>query len=264
MFSLAVSKFIQEFRKPLQGVMCTNFMHNITFNDGQISMMMGNQDVFLDFYRNKIPTFCTDASGRTLDDGVYINKTLEGTRYDCALLMPRFIKTGKKYGENYGKNSIHIVIREDDCQHFYCLFFDLDEYEFLQWVINNGCFINDYICNYNRTARDTIIEAKAPENRIVLPTASDFFPTVSLGEKRSSNALTQVFHKQLNMPVHLTKRQGDCLSLLAEGKTAREIATQLGISHRTVECYFDTIRKQLGCASNKKLIAEYGEQLKQS
>ena len=261
MFSVTASKHIQAFCHPLRSVSCINFMHDITFSNGQISMIMRNKEILLDLYRNKTPTLCTDASGRTLSDGVYINKALESTRYDCALLMPRFVQTARKYGENYGKKSLHIVTREKDCQHFYCLFFDLNEYDFLQWIINNGNFISDLIANYKVKSHDIILEAKAPENRIVLPTAKDAFLYLAIKDNKKNDKLTQVFHKHLKMPVHLTRRQSDCLVLLAEGKTAKEIAGILGISHRTVEDYFETIRKQLGCSSNKKLIAEYGEQI---
>ena len=261
MFSISVTQFIQEVSKPLQSIGLTNFVHDITFGDGQIAMMMGNKNVFNHYHQNKIPTFCTDSNGRTLQDGVYLNKTLENTRHDCALLMPNLIKIGLKYGQNYGKNSLHIVAREDDCQHFYCMFFDLDENDFLQWVINNGAFINDFIDDYKVKHKDTVIEAKAVENRITLPTSEEFFQSTILKEMDETQPLPKIIHKHLGMPIHITKQQGRCLRLLAEGKTAKEIATTLHISHRTVEDYFDKLRKQMGCSSSKKLIAEYGDQL---
>jgi len=48
--------------------------------------------------------------------------------------------------------------------------------------------------------------------------------------------------------------------LLAQGKSAKEIAQQLDISYRTVEGYIEKIMELLGCTSSKELIALYHEQ----
>lgn len=74
--------------------------------------------------------------------------------------------------------------------------------------------------------------------------------------------LLSLLHHELNLPIHFSKQQARCLLLMVQGKSAKEIAKELHISFRTVEYYFDKTRKQLGCSSNKKLIAVYGDQLK--
>lgn len=236
-------------------------MHDITFSKGQISMLVSDQNVFQFYYQNRIPTLCTDDSGRTLEAGVFINRTLENSRRDCAVLMPLLIKIGRRFGQNYGKNSIHIVERERDCQHLYSLFFDLEENDFLHWILNNGNFLKDFISNYNAKASDIVLEAKSNENRIVLPTFSSFLDSMKLDivDKRATQL--KLIHKHLHMPVYLTNQQSKCLLLLMQGKTAKMIGRELQISHRTVEYYFDKIRNQLGCRSNKELVASYGEQL---
>ena len=243
MFSIRATKFIQEICKPLQGIALTNFMHDITFEQGQISMLVNSKDVFQFYYNNRVPTLCTDETGRTLAAGVYVNKTLENSRRDCAILMPLLVKIGRRFGQNYGKNSIHIVERENDCQHLYSLFFDLEENDFLQWILNNGNFLKDFISAYNVRASDVILEAKASENRIVLPTFSYFAQAMKLDVTDQPPQLS-LFHKHLHMPVYLTKQQSKCLLLLMAGKTAKMIGLQLQISHRTVEHYFEDIRHQ--------------------
>lgn len=259
LFSIAATRYIQEVCKPLQKLALTNFMHDITFGKGEISMLVSNEDVFLFYYRNKIPMLCTDETGRTLAAGLYLNKVLESNFRECAVLMPLLPKIGQQYGHNYGQNSIHVVAREDDCQHLYSLFFDLAETDFLHWVVNNGYFLNDLLENYNAVAKDIILEAKAPDNRIVLPSASAF----NLADENNTGKAGRltIFHKQTNMPVHLSNQQSACLSLLAQGKSAKEIARLMQLSHRTVEHYLEIIRKLLGCASTKELIASYMDQL---
>jgi DNA-binding NarL/FixJ family response regulator len=55
--------------------------------------------------------------------------------------------------------------------------------------------------------------------------------------------------------VFLTQREISCLLHLLKGKTAKQIARDLFISHRTVEDHFSNIRKKVGCWSRSQLIA---------
>ncbi|CAO4839280.1 MAG: hypothetical protein CNLJKLNK_00955 [Holosporales bacterium] len=46
-----------------------------------------------------------------------------------------------------------------------------------------------------------------------------------------------------------------CISLMLLGKTAKEIAHELGVSQRTVEVYIDMIKKSLCCSSKSQIIS---------
>lgn len=259
LISITATKFIQEISKPLHKLAVINFMHDITFGKGQITMLVSNEEIFLFYYRNQIPMLCTDNSGRTLSAGIYLNKILEEQHRDCSVLMPLMVRVGEQFGQNFGKTSLHIVTRENDCQHLYSLFFDLEENEFLHWVVNNGDFLKDFIDNYNHLANDIILEAKSPENRIILPNS----PDLNLASKNKINKTDRlsVFHKKNNLPIHLSSQQSKCLALLLKGKSAKEIALEMKLSYRTVEHYLERIRKLLGCSSNKELIVSYSDQL---
>jgi len=219
-------------------------------------MLVGDERIFLFYLNNKIPTLCTNETGRTLPAGMYINKALENSRRDCATLMPLLIKIGKQFDQNYGRNSLHIVTRETDCQHLYSLFFNLDEPDFFYFILNNSNLVNDFINQYNFTAKDIILEAKSEKNRVVLPTSSTYFDNAN-----QSNLQVPIVHKQFNIPVYLSSQQTKCLLLLTQGKSAKEISIEMQLSSRTVEHYLENVRKQLGCRSNKELIAKYAEQL---
>jgi DNA-binding NarL/FixJ family response regulator len=52
----------------------------------------------------------------------------------------------------------------------------------------------------------------------------------------------------------LTLRQREVLQLLAEGKTMKKVATQLGISTRTTESHKYEIMRQLGIRTTAELI----------
>ena len=53
---------------------------------------------------------------------------------------------------------------------------------------------------------------------------------------------------------YFTRRELDVLKLLIRAKTSKEIATQLGLSHRTVEHYVENAKRKVGVSSKSELI----------
>jgi DNA-binding CsgD family transcriptional regulator len=52
----------------------------------------------------------------------------------------------------------------------------------------------------------------------------------------------------------LTKKQLDCLLHLVKGRTVKEIAKKLNLSHRTVGHYLDTIKFKMNCECKSEMI----------
>lgn len=51
----------------------------------------------------------------------------------------------------------------------------------------------------------------------------------------------------------LSKRERDCLNALLKGKTAKETATNLKLSPRTIEAYLESLKKKLKCTNKGEL-----------
>lgn len=66
-----------------------------------------------------------------------------------------------------------------------------------------------------------------------------------------------LFHRLLHTPVELSCQQTKCLKLLAKGLSAKDIAKQLSISHRTVEGTLARIMEISGCTSSRELVSVY-------
>lgn len=69
-----------------------------------------------------------------------------------------------------------------------------------------------------------------------------------------------LYHKKFHSKVDLSNQQAIYLKLLAQGKTAKEIARESNVSYRTVEGTIAKLMESLGCSSSKELIALYHEQ----
>lgn len=59
-----------------------------------------------------------------------------------------------------------------------------------------------------------------------------------------------------NVTIDLSKREAQCLHYLHQGKTAKEIAKELDISHRTIEIYLDNVRSKTASKNRVELISK--------
>jgi DNA-binding CsgD family transcriptional regulator len=74
-----------------------------------------------------------------------------------------------------------------------------------------------------------------------------------LGLLNNNDKPPNLFYGKLN-DIYLSKREIECLSLTARGKTAKQVGHELGISRRTVEEYLDNIKVKMGVYSKSQLI----------
>jgi DNA-binding CsgD family transcriptional regulator len=91
----------------------------------------------------------------------------------------------------------------------------------------------------------------------------DCYPFYSLGNSLAILAKTGLLDTNkseapLGVPIfsenYFTKREMDVLKLLIRAKTSKEIATHLGLSHRTVEHYLENAKRKVGVSSKSELI----------
>ena len=62
-----------------------------------------------------------------------------------------------------------------------------------------------------------------------------------------------MFGKKYNN-VYFTKREVECMVWLMRGRTFRDVAKIIGVSHRTVEEYVNNMRRKLHCRNKVELI----------
>lgn len=261
-FYVDACKYMRCFLNSMNIMGINNILHDITFGDGQVSMLTPDIKMVEFYSKTKTPLVYTDKSGRFLKEGVYLNKVIESQYPQYSRLKPLSMKAARKENLNYGENYLHYVVREIHCQHMYTLFFDLSYIDFLHFIINNGNLIKETIAEYHHRAKDIIQESKLRENRIFLPNMSELF--VPSERSMSDESVDHVYlsHNKTSLTMHISSQRGQCLLHLAQGKSTKEIAQAMALSPKTVEHYLALLRSELGCDSSRSLIAVYGEQLK--
>ncbi len=88
--------------------------------------------------------------------------------------------------------------------------------------------------------------------------AESLLKLANLGLLNPGNNLNSAIGTEINN-TYLSKRQTSCARLLLNGKTAKEIALSLNLSHRTVEHYIETIKNKFNCYSKAELILKLSE-----
>lgn len=260
-FSFKVIDKIKSFSNLFERLGVKHFTHDITFGHNKIAIISNDEKILSYYLKNDIPAICTSNDGRMLNNGVYLDKVLIDKYMDCAQLLPQL------YQQFKFKNTVHIVEREQDCQHLYTFAFDLCEADFLHLVINNINQLHNFVNYYKQTTKDIIEEAKKPKNHLILPSSTDIANDKKIiGNYRdflaeTNKKLTRIIHKDTNKPVKLSLQQYKCLGFVLRGYSAKEIARNMALSHRTVEHYIVTVRKLLNCKNTRELISRYAYQV---
>lgn len=227
---------IREITSPLEKIGINSFVHDITFEKGEVAILPDHSEILEFYYKNDYPLVCRNDEGRTLDSGIYIDKKLKNDYGDYNKIFPTISK-------NFNFNHlIHLFTKDQDCQHLYSFGSNLNEVDFLHSLTNNINTLTSFIKHYSLCARDIIDEAKKPKNRLRLP----YFNKESEKDfsSRYSDAKKTLF----------SKREIECLQLTMHGKTAKQIARILEISHRTVEEYLTNIKIKTHSTSKSELI----------
>ena len=90
------------------------------------------------------------------------------------------------------------------------------------------------------------------------PLADSLQKIAELGYLNAGISIENTIGSEINN-VYLSKRQMTCARLLLSGKTAKEIAISMHISHRTVESYMETLKLKLNCHNKTELILKLAE-----
>lgn len=63
-----------------------------------------------------------------------------------------------------------------------------------------------------------------------------------------------LYHSKTNSNTPISPREIECISYILRGKTSKQIAKVLELSHRTVEFYVNRLKTKLHCRSKSELI----------
>jgi len=127
-------------------------------------------------------------------------------------------------------------------------------------VIQAGCGIQFHYCITHKNETLEFVTFKAPlydsNGKVIGVYGIDNY----LSNDKLYDAMEKIGVKpatlKYSVTAELSQRKIDILYYLVIGMTAKQIATKLGISHRTIEHHIDNLRKHFSTQSRSELIAK--------
>ncbi len=157
-------------------------------------------------------------------------------------------------------HGITFVIKRQDVTLLYIFATDRNNHEINNFYASNIDLLQRFIHYFTDKGHDLIKGAE--DHRIYLPTPQEIITTrvnnITVSDKvradffENSN-VSRYFLLNESDDLYLTKKQGECASLLIKGQTSKQIARNMSLSPRTVEGYISDIRNKLCDSLNKPL-----------
>lgn len=126
--------------------------------------------------------------------------------------------------------------------------------------LNHPQILKSFGAHFKRELSPILNNMEDEANSLIYLKGDDFFCKQPICTQVSSTALI-AFYKDLGMKCDFEKakklstRERQCLKILIEDKSAKEIASLLGLSSRTIEYYLENIKDKLSCWSKQEVIA---------
>ncbi len=231
----------------------TYFTHSIHFKDGAISTLTTCPAWTEHFFKEKYY------------NGLYVvqNNISSKTRYMLWSVLPpsQALNDSSQYFDI--DNGITILEFEKECCHCYLFATRRDNIQIANFYLNNLDVLERFILYYKDRAKK-IIEL-AIKNKIVtvnnlnLDDRNLVHHKITDEQKKVYLEKTPIqnYYVSLdNKTIALSRREMDCIKLIAQGKSSTETAALLSISFRTVEKHIENVKLKLDCHKKSELISK--------
>ncbi len=245
---------IGEICKPLHKLGITSFNYVRTYDDGS-QVNLGNIPAWLEyFYENefyRIGAFEKHPSN--YESGYALWPQLSGQKI--------FFDARTYFNID---NGITIIEKQMDSCDFYYFGTTKNNAKIINFYLNNIDLLKRFILYFKDRANSII--KQADKDRIVLPDHFDQRESASSNESCIQELFKREFLKETAIKTLkltgelkgevLTNKQLNCIINLMEGKTAKEIAKTLDISHRTVEGHVTKLKTRFNCRTKNDLLSK--------
>lgn len=262
--SLCFSQDLASICKPLSKLNISYFSHAKLDKNKQFSAINNHPD-FMELYLNNnyfnigIHMMDPEALGHYVVVDAFESKGLSAKMHQeaAALGIKHFFTIVDK--------------SKSDCDEFYHFASHASEKTFNQTYLTHLDLLKLFIQYFNETIKQSKtlgnaydmkfnIDPQAAgftinENQYLIKKRLEFLDVIKQKKSRL------LIHKNTQQSLLLSPRQSKCLFLLCKGKTTKEIAFILNLSHRTVENYLMKTRKILGCRNMNELLVSYISQV---
>jgi DNA-binding CsgD family transcriptional regulator len=157
----------------------------------------------------------------------------------------------EKHGNNYGVSYVEKI--NEQTQRLY--FFSSNSPEIHNYAINNIQSFKKMLSVFKQDANE-IIDYFQDRKFNIADHKTNYFRSEDRKYLTERERLNDVMHKigLLNQDLSISEREYECLHLYCLGYSANESSKILGISRRTIESHFNSLKNKLNVKSKSELI----------
>lgn len=223
---------------PLETLGIDNFVYFFTDEEGHYGAL-GNHVELMDYYH---------ASGLYLENPYIAAPSALPHGMALASLSPdvKYRKTVDRVNQKYALGDHFFLFQKEER--------GMEGYFFSSTLVKNYFYLENFellthFARFFKKEAFDLIERIKVEDFNIIPFKGNAFYHRPNGVSPPSNKSD--FLRQL---YPLSEQEQRCLEFYKRGKTAKETALLMELSHRTIESYFENIKSKLGCHSKKELL----------
>ncbi len=239
---------IQDMIKPLKNIGISYFSHARIYSDGSLVTNASSPEFFSFYHQQEFYNF--DIHLSSLD----CNKS-----YVLWDLVPHYGKTEELYrlGAQFGVFHTFTIMQPSFTTN-----------NFYHFAVKQG---NDHM-NQVYLSNIDLLEKFIQHYSVCLANDSELQQAIDLAFKPDCNSGGYFSHstaddidrqeflkciQQTKQTFHLSRREQQCLQLLAKGYTAKSIGRELQLSPKTIYFYLDNLKKKAGLRTKSELVKYY-------
>ncbi len=183
-----------------------------------------------------------------------------------ASLWPTFCPSDKTLDALYTHNIWHglnVVHPSSGFVDVYYFATNRENHQVTSLYLNHSDLIRRFIAYFKNEIKNIIMTAK-PENYAYSEIYNQVFQGKTLNNDGTYKNNLEKFIKETEIKkfkvydsLNLSAREIQCMTLIASGRTMKEIGKHLSLSPRTIESYLNSLKNKLGCTHKGDIISFY-------
>jgi len=126
--------------------------------------------------------------------------------------------------------------------------------------LNQPWILKSFANHFTQELNPLLLQMEEESDTLIHLKGDDFFTTERIEPDIQSKELLNYLQdigkgEEVAKIALLSKREKECIQLLLKGKSAKETASFLKLSPRTIEFYFENIKNKLSCNSKQEILS---------
>jgi DNA-binding CsgD family transcriptional regulator len=151
-----------------------------------------------------------------------------------------------------------LIEKSEDCVEFFGFCTNKATSQLEQVYLNQPGLLKSYASHFKKEMRPILLPMEGEASSLINLKGKDFHTKELIHPGVDSPTLKAYLKdmgkaREIDLAGQLSRREKQCIRLLLAGKSAKDTAAILKLSHRTIEFYFENIKNKLSCSTKQEI-----------